>query len=171
MIYTTLNKIASAEGTNFPRHEYPPKGLQKLLYGLGKTHLDDEELPFFAIVTSNGVEYALWCMRTINEPDLCRRILDRFEKELMSESRAKSQAASRASSIRHLPLPIPDWHAAWDLHLDAADVVVYAINDAVKDKKTESSRQKAELTAKNEILARQSGIFLETLWASNALIR
>ena len=142
MIYTTLNKIAAAEGPNFPRHEYPPKGLQKLMYGLGKTHLDDEALPFFAIVTSNGIEYALWCLRTINEPDLCRRILYRFEKELLSEQRAKSQAESRASAHRYLPSPAPDWHAAWDLHLGAAYAVAYAINDAVKDKKTEASNQK-----------------------------
>ena len=54
-ITTTLNRIRA-------HSPYEP-GWRKLLAGLGKTHADDEPLPFARIVEINGLDDALWCCR------------------------------------------------------------------------------------------------------------
>ena len=59
MITTTLNRIRA--------HSPCREGWAKLLRHLGKTEADDEPLPFSVIVTSNGLDDALWCCRA--EPD------------------------------------------------------------------------------------------------------
>ena len=58
-ITTTLNRIRA--------HSPCREGWAKLLRHLGKTEADDEPLPFSVIVTSNGLDDALWCCRA--EPD------------------------------------------------------------------------------------------------------
>ena len=56
MLTTTLNRI---------REHYPcESGWKKLLGFLGKTKADDEILPYSVILESNGLDDALWCMRT-----------------------------------------------------------------------------------------------------------
>ena len=61
-INTTLNRI---------RAKSPCKaGWAKLLANLGKTTGDDDPLPFSVILTSNGLEDALWCCRC--EPQYAR---------------------------------------------------------------------------------------------------
>ena len=59
MIYTTLNKI----------HTHGPckKGWTKLLKHLDKTKADDEPLPLLTILESNGLDDALWCLRSVPE--------------------------------------------------------------------------------------------------------
>jgi len=42
-------------------------GWVKLLKHLGKTTADDEPLAFSTILTSNGVDDALWCLRALPE--------------------------------------------------------------------------------------------------------
>ena len=54
-ITTTLNRIRS----NSPCTE----GWHKLLTHLGKSHADDEPLPYATILASNGLDDAIWCMR------------------------------------------------------------------------------------------------------------
>lgn len=54
-ITTTLNRIRE--------HSPCREGWEKLLHNLGKTKADDEPLPFFIILASNGLDDALWCCR------------------------------------------------------------------------------------------------------------
>ena len=58
MIYTTLNKIRE----HGPRSD----GWAKLLRHLGKTQADDEPLALGTILDSNGLDYALWCLRAVD---------------------------------------------------------------------------------------------------------
>ena len=56
MLTTTLNRIRE--------HSPCESGWKKLLAYLGKTKADDEILPYSVILESNGLNDALWCMRT-----------------------------------------------------------------------------------------------------------
>jgi hypothetical protein len=58
-MFTTLRKIKSCG----PCEE----GWKKLLKHLGKTKCDDEPVPFRVIVESNGMDDALWCLRSTPE--------------------------------------------------------------------------------------------------------
>ena len=59
MIYTTLNKI---------RERSPcESGWVTLLEYLGKTKADDELLWFGVILDNNGLDDALWCLRTLEK--------------------------------------------------------------------------------------------------------
>jgi hypothetical protein len=61
MLYTTLNKI---------RNKWPGEaGLAKLLRYLGKTQADDERLSFKTILKSNGLDDAIWCLRSVEGYD------------------------------------------------------------------------------------------------------
>jgi hypothetical protein len=58
MIYTTLKDIK--------KHSPCQEGWKTLLKSLGKTKADDEPLPFEAILDSNGMDDALWCLLVLN---------------------------------------------------------------------------------------------------------
>jgi hypothetical protein len=58
---TTLNKIRS--------HGPCKDGWKKLLTYLGKTKADDEPLSIETILDSNGVDDAVWCLRTVDGYD------------------------------------------------------------------------------------------------------
>ena len=60
-ITTTLNRILA----NNPCGQEPAQttGWNKLLAGLGKSHGDDEPLPYARIVEINGLDDALWACR------------------------------------------------------------------------------------------------------------
>jgi hypothetical protein len=61
MITTTLNKI---------RENKPCQGgWEKLLRHLNKTKPDDAPLPLITILESNGLDNALWCLRTVEGHD------------------------------------------------------------------------------------------------------
>lgn len=74
MIYTTLERIR-AEG---PCSD----GWVKLLGNLDKTKADDEPLAFDVILASNGIEDALWCLRSVDEPVLCRLLAVKFARQV-----------------------------------------------------------------------------------------
>ena len=59
MIYTTLNKIKE--------HSPCAEGWQKLLKHLNKTKADDERLSFRTLLSSNGLNDAIWCCRVAPE--------------------------------------------------------------------------------------------------------
>ena len=61
MITTTLRKIR--------QHNPCSEGWRTLLSSLGKTGADDEPLPLTTILQSNGLDDALWCLRTITGHD------------------------------------------------------------------------------------------------------
>lgn len=54
-VCTTLNRVKSTNVGN--------TAMEKLLAYLGKTESDDEPLPYATILTSNGLDDALWCCR------------------------------------------------------------------------------------------------------------
>ena len=58
---TTLNQIRA--------HRPCTRGWRKLLAHLGKTQADDEPLSIATILDSNGLEDALWCLRTVKGYD------------------------------------------------------------------------------------------------------
>ena len=58
---TTLNRIRA--------HDPCTNGWRKLLKGLNKTEADDEPLDLLTILNINGLDDALWCMRTMPEHD------------------------------------------------------------------------------------------------------
>lgn len=62
MFYTTLNKI----------REHSPccRGWEKLLTSLGKTKADEEPLSFKSILDSNGLDDAIWALRSIDAPEV-----------------------------------------------------------------------------------------------------
>ena len=57
--HTTLNRIRE--------HSPCEGGWKKLLTHLGKTSADDEPLSLLTILNSNGIDDALWCLRTMPE--------------------------------------------------------------------------------------------------------
>ena len=58
---TTLNEIR--------KHNPCKSGWEKLLTYLGKTKADDEEISILAILDSNGLYDALWCLRAVEGRD------------------------------------------------------------------------------------------------------
>lgn len=56
-MYTTLNQIRTFDPC--------PEGWAKLLRHLGKTKPDDAPLPITTILESNGLDDALWCLRSL----------------------------------------------------------------------------------------------------------
>ncbi len=62
MFYTTLNKI----------REHSPccEGWRRLLTYLGKTNADDEPLSFKSILDSNGLDDAIWALRSIDATEV-----------------------------------------------------------------------------------------------------
>lgn len=62
MFYTTLKKI---------REQRPcQSGWEKLLKHLGKHKADDEPLSFKTILDSNGLDDAIWALRTLDAPEV-----------------------------------------------------------------------------------------------------
>jgi hypothetical protein len=64
--YTTLNKIRE--------HRPCQDGWEKLLRNLGKTQADDEPISIIAILESNGIDDALWCLRAFDDVDKDARL-------------------------------------------------------------------------------------------------
>jgi hypothetical protein len=67
MIYTTLERIRA--------HSPCADGWKKLLDHLGKTQADDEPLPMTAVLESNGLDDALWCLRAEPQHSAIWRLL------------------------------------------------------------------------------------------------
>ncbi len=83
---TTLNKI---------REHHPcANGWTKLLTHLNKTQADDEPLDILAILESNGLEDALWCLRAVSGHDRDIRLYTvwcaRQVQHLMTDARSIS---------------------------------------------------------------------------------
>lgn len=73
MIYTTLNAIRAHGPCGVKRGDN--HGWNKLLAHLGKTRADDEPLGLDVILASNGLDDALWCLRTVEGHDQAVRRL------------------------------------------------------------------------------------------------
>ena len=91
MIYTTLNQIRAKGPCGLgPKST---EGFRKLLVHLGKSTSDDEPLGFDVILASNGIDDALWCLRSVDEPRFCRLLAVKFARgvqHLMKDPRSIS---------------------------------------------------------------------------------
>ena len=116
MKHTTLNKIRE--------HEPCTDGWQKLLSHLGKTKADDEPLAFTTILDSNGLDDALWCMRSSPEYDKDWRLFAvwcaRQVQHLMTDPRstaaldvAERHAHGSATDDELAAAWVAAWAAAW----------------------------------------------------------
>jgi hypothetical protein len=87
---TTLNAIRA--------HQPCADGWKKLLQHLGKTKADDEELSIKTILTSNGLEDALWCLRVVEGREKEIRLLAvayaRQVQHLMTDPRSIAAMAA-----------------------------------------------------------------------------
>ena len=69
-MHTTLNAIRACGPCGIrPSEDGTLTGWLKLLRHLGKTEADDEPLAITAILDSNGLEDALWCLRAVKGYD------------------------------------------------------------------------------------------------------
>ena len=116
MIYTTLNKIRAAGPCGLkPDSDGTRTGLCKLMHHLGKTTTDDEPVSFAVILESNGLDDALWCLRTMPEES------KRWRKLAVSFARTVQHLMTDPRSLR--ALDVAQAHAegrATDSELDAA---------------------------------------------------
>ena len=117
MICTTLNKIRE--------HAACADGWQKLLAGLNKSEADDEPLPLVRILDINGLDDALWALRTTD----CDR-------------EARLLAVAYARQVRHLMTDARSVAA-----LDVAER--FANGEATREELIEA-RTAAEAAAKDE---------------------
>ena len=122
MICTTLNKIRE--------HGPCTDGWQKLLAYLGKTSADDEPLPIAVILKSNGLEDALWSLRTLPEHNNLWRLYAvwcaRQVQHLMTDPRSiaalgvAERHANEELDAAWAAARAAAWDAAWDAARDAA---------------------------------------------------
>jgi len=97
MITTTLRQIR--------QHSPCSSSWRTLLSALGKTGIDDEPLPLTTILRSNGLDDALWCLRTITGHD--KEIIEfslaclREIKHLMTDKRASSSWSDAARNLEN----------------------------------------------------------------------
>lgn len=121
MFYTSLNKI----------REHSPccEGWRRLLTYLGKTKADDEPLSFKSILDSNGLDDAIWALRSIDAPEVrlfavrCVRQIQHLisdERSLNALDVSEMYAVGNATSEEISAARDASWAASWDTALDAA---------------------------------------------------
>ena len=124
-ITTTLNKIRAQDPC--------ADGWRKLLAHLDKTEADDEPLPLSVIVESNGLEDALWALRTLPEHDnLWRQYAvwcARQVRHLMTDERS---IAALDVAERHSRGEVTDEEltSAWATAWAAAEAAAWAAAEA-----------------------------------------
>lgn len=131
MFYTTLNKI----------REHSPccEGWRRLLTYLRKTKADDEPLSFKSILDSNGLDDAIWALRSIDAPEVrlfavrCVRQIQHLisdERSLNALDVSEMYAVGNATSEEISAARDAAWAASWDAALDAAREAWEAARDA-----------------------------------------
>lgn len=128
MICTTLNAIRE--------HSPCADGWAQLLAHLGKTGPDDEPLPLVVILDSNGIDDALWALRTIKGEDARIRHFAvwcaRQVQHLITDARSlaaldvtERYAAGLATDGELRDAEAAAWAAATDAALAAAGVAAW----------------------------------------------
>ncbi len=134
---TTLNKIRE--------HSPCSSGWTKLLATLNKTKSDDENVSFLTILESNGLDDALWCLRSTPEYNRDSRLFAvwcaRQMQHLMTD-----ECSINALNVaeRHADGNATDNElaAAWDAARDAArDAAWDAAWDAARDAARAAQRE------------------------------
>ena len=122
-MYTTLNKIKE--------HNPCQDGWETLLKSLNKTEADDDQLRFFHILESNGLEDAIWAMRSAPEYNKEWRLFAvwcaRQVQHLMTDERSinaidvAERYANGLASLEELEAAFAAaWDAAWAAARSAA---------------------------------------------------
>ena len=112
---TTLNKI----------RKFSPceSGWVKLLKHIGKTQADDEPLPLLAVLESNDLDAALWCLRAVDGHDKEKRLFAvwcaRQVQHLMTDPRSIA-ALDVAEGFANGEATREELKAAWAAAEDAA---------------------------------------------------
>ena len=135
---TTLNKIRECGSCR--------NGWEKLLRNLGKTKADDEPLALSAILESNGLDDALWCLQAVDGHDREIRLFAvecaRSVQHLMVDPRsiaaidvaerfANGQATSEEMISARVDARVAAWDAAGDAVWDAARAAAW---DSAREK-------------------------------------
>ena len=132
---TTLNKIRA--------HSPCDSGWKRLLKNLGKTKADDEPLALTAILESNGLDDALWCLRAVEGHKREMRLFAvecaRSVQHLMTDKRSldaldvaeryANGQATQAELAAARDAARAAAYAAWDA-ARAARAAAYAAGDA-----------------------------------------
>jgi hypothetical protein len=127
MICTTLKAIKE--------HSPCSEGLKKLLKHLGKTKCDEEPLPLVEILKSNGLDDAIWCLRSVDHKSVrlyavaCAREVQHLmtdERSLKALGVAEAYANGQATEEEMEQAR----SAACDAAADAAKEAYYAAYDA-----------------------------------------
>lgn len=154
MFYTTLNKI----------REHSPccRGWEKLLTSLGKTKADEEPLSFKSILDSNGLDDAIWALRSIDVPEVrlfavrCVRQIQHLisdERSLnaldVSEAYAVGEATKdELSAARYAALAAAGYAALAAARYAARDAAWDAAGDAAWYAARAAARYAAEAAAR-----------------------
>lgn len=135
MFYTTLNKIRE--------HSPCREGWETLLTSLGKTKPDDDPLSFKTIIESNGLDDAIWALRSIDVPEVrlfavrCVRQIQHLltdERSLSALDVAEAFAVGEATEDEFFAARDAAWDAARDAAWDAARAAAWdAAWDAQKE--------------------------------------
>nr|DAJ21594.1 MAG TPA: hypothetical protein [Siphoviridae sp. ctFjF5]DAU57446.1 MAG TPA: hypothetical protein [Caudoviricetes sp.] len=147
MFYTTLNKI----------REHSPccEGWGRLLTYLGKTNADDEPLSFKSILDSNGLDDAIWALRSIDAPEVrlfavrCVRQIQHLisdECSLNALDVSEMHAVGNATNEEISAARDAVWAASWDAALDAARA---AVREAVWAEALDAAREAARAEARD----------------------
>ena len=157
MITTTLRQIR--------QHEPCSEGWRTLLTFLGKTGADDDPLPLVTILQSNGLDDALWCLRTItgHDKEITRFALSCAQevKHLMTDQRSLDALDALE---RHLEIPLS--REELDKVLAAARTAAWAAAGAAVEAAGAAARTAAARTA--EAAAGAAGA---AAWAARAEAR
>jgi len=110
---TTLNEIR--------KHAPCKEGWEKLLKHLGKIKADDEPLSLLTILESNGLDDAIWCLRTKSLDRLSRhfhawcaeQVLHYFEDDRPNDDRVRNQIAMIRNDDTTENERAAAWAAAW----------------------------------------------------------
>ena len=154
VVTTTLRQIR--------QHEPCADGWRTLLSSLGKTGADDEPLPLTTILRSNGLDDALWCLRTITgyDREITRFVLACVQEvsHLMTDKRSLDVLSALE---RHLESPLSEREldkvlaAAWEA--EVAEAAAWAAVEAARAAKW--AAEAAVEAARAEARARQVQIF------------
>lgn len=104
------------------------EGWAKLLSSLGKTKADDEEICLLKILDSNGLDDALWCLRSVKGSDREKRLYAvwcAFQvRHLMTDERSLNALTVSEKYAEGLVMEdelkaarAAAWAAAWDAAL------------------------------------------------------
>jgi len=165
---TTLKRIRA--------HSPCTDGWKKLLQNLGKTEADDEPLPLTIILESNGLDDALWCLRTVDGHDREIRLFAvecaRSVQHLMTDKRSINAlyVAERFANGKATQVELDAaWAAARTAAGDAAgDAARTAAGDAAWDAAWAAAWAAARTAARAAASVAAGDAARDAAWAAQA---